>query len=79
MASSGFNDCSSQLNDSIDRVIRKIPSSEHEEALKGDQMAAKKLSNEKVSPFAPSAAPITTRCAGHKIAPHPEPTRRTLA
>lgn len=52
MASSGFNDCNSQLNDSIDKSNSKIHSSEHEETVKVDQMATKKLSNsldEKVS------------------------------
>lgn len=49
MASSDSNDCKSQLNDTVDKVNRKVLSSEHEETLKVDQMAAKKLSNEKVS------------------------------
>lgn len=49
MASSDSNDCKSQLTDTVDKVNRKVLSSEHEETLKVDQMAAKKLSNEKVS------------------------------
>lgn len=52
MASSGFNDSNSQLNDTVDKANSKLLSSEHEEAIKVDQMATKKLSNsidEKVS------------------------------
>jgi hypothetical protein len=52
MASSGSNDCNSQVKDSIDKSQRNR-SSEHEETVKVDQMkATKKLSNsidEKVS------------------------------
>lgn len=42
------SDLNEYMNDSSDKVNRKILSSEHEEGLKVDQMAAKKLSNEKV-------------------------------
>lgn len=51
MASSGFNDTNSQLNDSFDEHNRKRLTSEHEDTIKTDQMATKKLSNsnEKVS------------------------------
>lgn len=48
MASGGLNDCNSQLNDSIDKSKSKKHSSEHEETIKSDQMAAKKF-DEKVS------------------------------
>lgn len=51
MASSAFNDCGSLLNDKLEKSNSKIHSSEHEETIKSDQMATKKLSNstEKVS------------------------------
>lgn len=52
MASSAFNDYNSLLNDKVDKSNRKIHSSEHEDTIKSDQMATKKLSNsidEKVS------------------------------
>lgn len=46
MASSGSNDRNSQLNNSFEKSIGKIHSSEHEETLKADQMATKKFDEE---------------------------------
>lgn len=52
MDSGVSNDSNSHLNDSINRTKSKIHSNEHEETVKIDQMATKKLSSsidEKVS------------------------------
>lgn len=52
MASGVSNDCSSNLNDLINKNKSKVHSNEHEETVKIDQMATKKLSSsidEKVS------------------------------